>query len=58
MISPMRRLHERSHASRGIVVDGDGAMLGPDYVLRFVETTWGSPTICPGFSLILPSQRR
>ncbi|MGD9614244.1 MAG: hypothetical protein AB7H90_11375 [Alphaproteobacteria bacterium] len=29
----MRRLHERGHDGRGLVVDGEGAMLGPDCVL-------------------------
>ena len=31
--SALRRLHERGSASRGVTVDRDGAMLGPDCVL-------------------------
>src|SRR5829696_4721433 len=33
MIATMRRLHARGSESRGVVVDRDGAMLGPDCVL-------------------------
>jgi hypothetical protein len=33
MFGRMRRLHPRGAAARGIVVDADGAMLGPDCVL-------------------------
>jgi len=33
MFDKMRRLHPRGAASRGICVDADGAMLGPDCVL-------------------------
>jgi hypothetical protein len=33
MIAAMRRLHERGRDSRGIAVDRDGSMLGPDCVL-------------------------
>jgi hypothetical protein len=33
MLDNMRRLHPRGAASRGICVDADGAMLGPDCVL-------------------------
>ncbi|HZK91741.1 MAG TPA: hypothetical protein VFC56_16490 [Stellaceae bacterium] len=33
MFEGMRRLHPRGPASQGIVVDSDGAMLGPDCVL-------------------------
>jgi len=29
----MRRLHPRGRESRGVAVDADGAMLGPDCVL-------------------------
>jgi hypothetical protein len=33
MLATMRRLHPRGPTSRGIAVDADGAMLGPDCVL-------------------------
>jgi hypothetical protein len=33
VIETMRRLHARGPASRGVVVDADGAMLGPECVL-------------------------
>jgi hypothetical protein len=33
MLAPMRRLHLRGSDSRGVVVDADGAMLGPACVL-------------------------
>jgi hypothetical protein len=46
----MRRLHPRGHACRGIAVDRDGAMLGPDYLL--VQRT---PA---GFRCLSPSKAR
>lgn len=33
MLAGMRRLHARGHSSRGVAVDADGAMLGPDCTL-------------------------
>src|SRR5215472_13247518 len=33
MFETMRRLHPRGAANRGVCVDGDGAMLGPDWAL-------------------------
>ncbi len=33
MIDAMRRLHPRGATCRGVAIDGDGAMLGPDCVL-------------------------
>jgi hypothetical protein len=33
MLTTMRRLHERGRDCRGVAVDADGAMLGPDCVL-------------------------
>jgi hypothetical protein len=33
MLEPLRRLHPRGPGARGVVVDAEGAMLGPDCVL-------------------------
>src|SRR5665213_1142506 len=42
MLANMRRLHSRGSTSRGIVVDVEGAMLGPDcaLVLRGPHSYW------------------
>jgi len=50
MLATMRRLHPRGRASRGIAVDAEGAMLGPDCVL--VRRT---PA---GFRCVAPSEAR
>ena len=50
MLATTRRLHPRGRESRGIVVDADGAMLGPDCVL--VRRT---PA---GFRCVVPSEAR
>src|SRR6266852_6026918 len=50
MLATTRRLHPRGRESRGIVVDADGAMLGPDCTL--VRRTSG------GFRCISPGETR
>lgn len=47
MIEAMRRLHPRGPDSRGVAVDADGAMLGPDCVL-VRRTPTGFRTVAPG----------
>ncbi len=46
MFDNLRRLSPRGPDNRGIAVDADGAMLGPDCVL-VCRTAWGYRCIAP-----------
>src|SRR5580704_5793299 len=52
MLDNMRRLHPRGAANRGICVDAEGAMLGPDCVL-VRRTTGGFRAIARGDAVAL-----